>query len=336
MNLNNIFQAANFLKAGILLSIVAISFFIARSSLVIVHPNIAIGITLDLTLTLPLAYLFFIRKTKISKLTAAPFFIFGIIFASLVLPPDNQHSLGLLKLFALPILELSVLAYVGFVVYKSRQAYQSLAQKQTDVLENLRETLIKEFPIKSAANALTYEVAGFYYALVGWRAKRGANFFTYHRENGVAAMLVVFGFLTVAETSVLHILLARWNGIMAWILTVLSLYFLFQLLAHGKAVFLRPIEIANGKVFIRCGLLGDAAVELENIESVQITTQTLEPEKGVVRLSPLGKLAASNLKICLREQAVLIGIYGMKKEFKTIFLSLDEPEKFKQTIESNL
>ncbi|MEP6925158.1 MAG: hypothetical protein ABI954_11885 [Pyrinomonadaceae bacterium] len=330
--MNNIFQVSNLLKASSLLSIIVVSFVIARSSLVISHPQVVIGITLDLTLTLPLAYLFFIRGTKISKLTAVPLFVFGIIFASFVLPADNQHFLNLLKLFALPVLELGVLAYVGFVVHKSRKTFQSLGQKRLDVLENLRETLVKEFPIKSAANALTYEIAGFYYALIGWKARRGANYFTYHEKNGVAAVLLVFGFLAAIETLILHILLAKWNGTLAWILTFLSIYFLFQLVAHGKAVFLRPIEIAEGKIFIRCGLLGDATVEIENIESVEITTQTFESEKGSVTLSPLGKLAPPNLKMCLRHEAVLNGIYGIKKKFKTILLTVDEAEKFQQTI----
>ena len=336
MNLNNTFQASNVLKAGALLSIVAVSFVIARSPLVISHPQVVNGITFDLTLTLPLAYVFFIRKTKISKLTAIPLFVFGVFFASLILPAERRNFLDLVKFLALPALELGVLAYVGLIVYKSRKTYQTLGQQSADVLENLRETLSREFPIKSAVNALTYEIAGFYYALIGWKARRGTGAFTSYEKNGVVAMLAVLGFLTAVETLVLHVLLAGWNGALAWILTFVSLYFLFQLVAHGKAVYLRPIEIADGKIFVRCGLFGDATIELRNIESIEIVTQGLNGEKNAVRLSPLGKLTPPNVRISLRENAVLNGIYGIRKPFKTIFLSLDEAEKFKQTVENNL
>lgn len=332
MNVNNIFDAINILKVGILLSIVAVSFAIARSSMILIHPELATAITLDLILTLPLTYLFFIRKTEISKLTVVGLFVIGIIFASFILPTNNQNLLDWIKLFAFPVLELGSLGYVGFIFYKARKTYQSLNQKSGDVLEILRETLAKEIPIALAANALTFEIAVFYYAVISWKAKRGENTFTYYKESGIVALLLVIIFLVAVETLVVHILIASWSEIFAWILTIISAYFLVQVFAHLKALFQRPIEVKGDKIFLRNGIFSDVVIDLENIEKIENTSAPFEKEKGTSKLALLGDLEQHNLKIVLKDEAVLHGFYGIKTKVKTLYLFVDEIENFRTAI----
>jgi hypothetical protein len=329
-------QISNCLKAAFLLSLVGVCFVLARSAFAASHTEIYSAITFDLTVTLPLAYLFFIRKTKITKLSTIGFFIFGIVFASFILPTENQKPLDYLKLFALPALEFGFLTYAGFIVFKSRKTYKSLDRNRRDFLENLRAALVKEFPSERAANALAFEIAGFYYAFFRWKTKRAANFYTYHKKNGAAFLLAAIAFLVAAETFVLHVLIADLSLMTAWILTAFSAYFLFQIFAHGKAIFLRPTEIAENKIFIRCGLLGDAVIDLKNVESVDFAAPLEKPHKQDVILSPLGKFTACNLKLSLKNQATLRGIYGKRKNFTTIFFTADEAENLKAEIEKNI
>ncbi len=336
MNTNYANQISNVLKAGVLLSIVVVSFLIARSSFIIIHPEMAQAITFDLTITLPLAFWFFIRKTKISKLSVVGVFTFGIILASFILPANDRQLLGYLEFFALLAIELGVLSYAGLIVYKSRKTYQSLGQNRGDFLENLRETLVKEFPSETAAKALTFEIAGFYYSFFAWKMKRGENFYTYYKKNGAAALLTILIFIIAVETIVLHFLIAALSVSAAWILTAFSACFLFQIYAHGKAIFLRPIEITDREIYIRCGLIGDARIYLENIESINCVAPTVETEKDAVKLSALGKFTACNLQISVRDEVILNGIYGKKKIFKMILLAVDEAEKLKVEIEGKL
>ncbi len=332
MNLRSIFDTTNLLKFGFLLVIIAASFAVAQSSLILNHPEMAIAVTIDLLFTLPLAYLYFIRKTKISRLTALEVFVFGVFFASMILPADNQNFLETVKLFALPILELSVLAYVGLIFYKSRKTYQSSNRKSVDVLERLRETLTKEFKSPLVANVLTFEVAVFYYAFIGWKTKCDENIFSYHKKSGIVALLSVVIFIVAVETFVVHILIALWIETIAWALTILSVYFLFQLFAHLKAVFQRPIEISNGKIFLRYGIFGDAVIDLKNIEKIENTTAPFEKEKGTRKLALLGELEQHNLKIVLKDEAILNGFYGIKMKVKTFYLFVDEIENFKSAV----
>lgn len=332
MNLNNIFDAITVLKVGILLLIVAVLFAVAQSSMILIHPELATAITIDLTLTLPLAYLFFFRKTKNSKLTAVELSVSGIILASFILPADNQTLLTWIKLFGLPVLELGIFGYIGFIFYKSRKTYQLLNRKGSDFLEILRETLTKEFPIALAANVLTFEIAIFYYAVISWRAKRGVNTFTYHKKSGIIALLSVVIFIVAVETLVVHILIALWSEIFAWILTIISVYFLFQVFAHLKAVFLRPIEVTDDKIFLRYGIFGDVIIDLENIEKIESSSAPFEKEKETSKLALLGELEQHNFKIVLKDAAVLHGFYGIKTKVKTLYLFVDEIEKLRTAI----
>ena len=333
MNINYASFLLNFLKAAILLSIVTFSVFIAQKTSLIEKPLIASAITFDLIITLPFAYWFFIRKTKISKQTVSALIFFGFIIASFILPENNRTFLDYLKYFALPLMELGFLAYAGFIIFRARKTFKSIKQNRRDFLETLRETLVKEFPNPVLAKVFTFEIAGIYYAFFAWKAKRGKNNFTYHKQNGVTVLLFFLGFVLAVEIIVMHILIAKWSAIAAWILTAFSLYFLFQIYAHGKAIFLRPVETSGSKLFVRCGLLGDAEIDLDNIKSVEKLPLTSELENHEVKLSPLGDFTACNLKISLRDEAVLNKIYGIKKNFKTVFLSIDKAETLKTEIE---
>lgn len=331
-NTNKIKFAANSLKISFLISIIVVSYGIARSPL-ISRPQISTAVAFDLTLSVPFFYWLFIRKTEISKLTIVPFFVFGIIFASFILPIDNRAFLESLKLFALPAVELGVLGYVGFIVYKSGKSFRWINRNRRDALENLRETLTQEFSNKTLANALAFEIAEIYYALICWKKRGGDANFSYHKQTGALALLSIFGFLAAAETLVLHFLIVGWNAATAWVLTILSVYFLFQLFAHGKAIVLRPLELSKDELFVRCGMLGDALVRLENIEKIELM-QTVKP--GALTLAPLGSLTAANLQISLRQDAVLNGIYGKQKKFKTLCLSVDEAAEFKLEVEKRI
>jgi hypothetical protein len=91
---------------------------------------------------------------------------------------------------------------------------------------------------------------------------------------------------------------------------------------------LRPIEIAGDKLFIRCGLFGDVEINSANIDSVDVIESPFEMKDNELKLTPLGDFTACNLKISLRNEAYLNSIYGKRKKFRAIYLSMDEAEKF--------
>lgn len=335
MNIINLQLLTNAAKAIFLFGILTLAFVISRSSL-IARPQMPYAIAIDLTITVPLAYLFFVRKTSISKLTAIPVFIFCLFFASYILPQENS-LLHFLKLTVFPALEIGVLSFAGYTIFKARKTFQSLKTRNFDVMENLRLTLAKEFPSPALGKAAAFEIAVLYYAFFKWRvAKQNENTFTYHRETGVLALLAIFIFLILAETVALHFVIANWSEIAAWILTALSAYFTFQIFAHAKAVLFRPIELQENEIFLRFGIIGDAQIDYLAIEKVEIAQQQFPPNPDTIKMTAAGKLAAPNVKITLRDAGIFNGFYGFEKKAKTILLAVDESGKFKTALENKL
>lgn len=336
MNPDQINVLTNTLKVSFLLSIVAVAVYFASFSAYIGEPLLASAITFDLILTLPIAYWLFIRKTSLSKKTIPILVSVGFVIAMIILPPDNRTFFNYLLYYGAPLIELAFISYAGYLIYRSRKTFRLLGDNNKDFLEKLRETLVNEFPYPFLAKALAFEISGFYYLFFKWRISRGDGQFSYHKRNGGIALLIVFAFIILAETAVFHFLIARLSLIAAWVLTISSLYLLFQIIAHLKAIILRPWEITEEKLLIRCGLMGDAAIELDNIESVSTTSFKEHVRKPTARLLPLGDVIKSNLTISLKNEEILNGIYGRKIVFKTLDIYIDDAKRFTAEIERKL
>lgn len=318
----------NLFKGTALLAIVVCSLVISQSSLIVTSPYVATAITVDLLLTLPLLYLVFIRRTAISKLTVLPLVGAAAFVAWLILPANDRTLLELALRYGVPVLELAGLLYAAAILVKARRRFKAEADTGHDVMERLRNVLETELSPRFFASALAFEIGAVYFAFFRWRKRSSDLSFSYHKRPGVVAIISVFIFVLIAETTVVHILLTEWNPVVAWVLTALSAYFVLQLFAHAKAVVLRPIEIFNDHIMLRCGLLGDATINVAGIVNIETTTAVDKGSTGVMVLSPIGKLAQPNVKITLSESTVMNRFYGLRKPFSAICIGVDEPEVF--------
>ncbi len=311
------------LKAGILFAILLSSILVARSSWITSDPMIGTAITIDLLFSIPIVYYFFIRHSAIPKITVVPVFGLGVISASLLLPEGERQLLDLAILYAVPLVEISVLGYLAYRVYRTRTAFMAEAGRGRDLMERLRAAFEREIKPPFVARIAAFELGLFYYSLFRWRPKRDADSFTYHRKNGSILLLMVFLFLLMAETVVVHILAAQWNSVVAWVLTAASIYFGLQIVAHLKAMFVRPVQITDTELLIRCGAFGDTAIELDSIRNIRVGAAI--SEAGVIKLGALGDLSEANMTLDLDRDATLNGYYGLAKTFQSISFFVDEP-----------
>lgn len=316
-----------------LAAIFTLSFVFSNTSLLIKYPELAVGITLDLTLMAPLLYAFVIWKTKIPKTTIVPFFVISTIIASNLVPADQQFYLSQIKTWVIPIIEIGVLGFLAFTVYKTVIAYRAAKDKDSDIFNVLFEVSNKLFGNKLFAKLLAFELAVIYFAFFSWRKpKLTANTFTYHKKSGKLVLYGAIIFIIVAEAIVIHILLAEWNFYVAWILTLSSLYLSLQLFAHFKAMYQRPIEIIGDKLYVRYGLFGGGKIELRNIERIESSMIKPNETENVKQVSLLGEIEQFNTKIQLKEKATFSGFYGKEDDYKTLLLFVDEKEEFKKLV----
>ena len=325
------------LALGIPFVLISVIVWLATSAAFERHADaLSVGITADLLLLVPLIYLLLIRKTSIPKTTVVPVLVLGVVVASMILPKEQQGYLELFKTWFLPLLELFV---VGFVVYKVRKAirhYRTHQQNKPDFFSALKEACAEVVP-RPVVMPLATEIAVIYYGLFHWQKKQPASHeFTYHRRSGTGALLAGFILIIAIETFVLHLLLAQWNVVVAWVLTGLSVYTALQVLAFAKTLSRRFIAVKSDILVLRYGILSESTVPLRNISSVSFSRKPLIKGDGTRKLCPFGSLESHNVVIALKNEGTLTGLYGKQKTYQRLALHVDDPARFKEALETSL
>ena len=295
--------------------------------------SLNMAITADLVITIPIIYFLLIRKTKIPKITVISMMVLGLVIGTLVLPQSSQTYLDLFKTWALPVIELTVLSIVVFKVVQAIRKYKSLKGSNPDFFTTLKNTCTEILPQKLVM-PLTTEVSVVYYGFLHWKKRKiAANEFTHHRKSGTALLLGVFIFLILIETFVFHLILLRWNAIVAWVIFGLSAYTALQFFAFARSLSKRPFEVSDQWLTLRYGILSEAQIPMDKIARVEISKERLEFKGMTRKLSPLGDLESHNMILTLKEPQMLSGLYGIKRQFEVLAFHADEPEQFKAAIE---
>lgn len=320
---------------GSLLIIFSAMVLIANSPYFDKHTNLlSLGITVDLILTAPLVYFLFIRKTSIPKTTVIPLVLLGTFFCSLILPAKNQYYLEVFKTWGLPLIELSVLVLVTHKLIKTRKAFLKEETETFDFFTNLKSACAEILP-KSLVIPMATEIGVFYYGFLNWKnVKLKANEFTYHKESGTIALLFGIILIVSAETIGLHYLLMKWNAVVAWIFTGLSVYSGIQIFGFLRSMTKRPILIENNKLFLRYGIMNETIIDINEIDSVEVTSRDIELNEGLRKLSFLGELESHNVIIHLKKENTIMGLYGIKRSYKSIACFIDHKETFKLYVEN--
>ncbi|MEP5612792.1 MAG: hypothetical protein ABJP45_11110 [Cyclobacteriaceae bacterium] len=322
---------------GLPVSIIFIVTFLANSRFVAEFtPEIATALTFDLVITVPIVYFLMIRKKTIPKITIVPFFIAGVIISSIVLPSDNREFLNVVKQWFLPAVELTVLTVIFLKVRRTIVAYKKEQRHDHDFFTTLKSATKAVLPA-NVHYIFATEIAVFYYSLFAWKKRKFAsNEFTYHKGNGVPAVLAVFIFLILIETFAVHLLLQEWSSIAAWILTILSIYTGFQVLAILKSISRRPISVEESSLSLKYGIVSETVIPLDQIKSVEVSSKSLEFSGTIRHLSPLKEIDSHNVIIELKNQVKMIGFYGIKRQVATLAFHVDEKEKFFDLLQSKL
>ncbi len=320
----------SFLKISSICAIIISSLLISNSTLIVENQFIAPAITFDMIVSIPLIYVLLIRKTLIPNATIAPVFLLSLGLAWYFLPTDNRSLLEITIAYILPLLEIFLLIFVALKFYRVRRKFESDLEINGDFYERFRDILKAELP-QAIACAVAFEISAAYYAFCKWVNKSKNNTFSYHRT-GTLSIGIVLLFLLAVEMVIAHTIIGLWNNTAAWIVTAVGLYFGFQLFAHFKAVMFRPIEIVDDDLFFRCGIIGDVSIKIGEITNCSLADSTPEPASDSIVITPLGAFTKANVSIDLGNRYFLNGIYGMRRPFSSIFIHIDDPDLFIETL----
>jgi hypothetical protein len=301
----------------------------------LLSPSLTLGITLDLLITIPLVYFLLIRKTSIPKTTVMFVLIIGTVVGTIMLPQESQGYLDIFKSWFLPVLELGIFVGIGIQLKKGIQVYKENQSNSFDFYTVVKATTSQILPSKLALPFAT-EIAVIYYGFIHWKTvKLKENEFSYHQKNGTVSLMFGFILVIIIETFVLHHLIAKWNIIVAWGVTALSFYSIFQIIGIAKSLMKRPIEITDRSLVLRYGILNEVEIQFEDIIRVELNKQTLSNTE-IKQLSPLGEFDSHNCILYLNKEHTLIGLYGIKTKCEILALHVDDDAQFKMMLDQHI
>lgn len=330
-----LYKNRNLITFGVPLFLILSVIVLANSSVFQLHPKeLSIAITFDLIFIILAIYFLLIRKKEIPKVTTVPFFIVGIVIASIIIPKDFQFYLTQVKNWILPIVETIIFFIVIYKVRQLNKAFRKDNLQSLDFYSALKNASAQILP-KRISTAFATEIAVIFYGFLHWRKRKlSVNEFSYHKSSGTIALLLVFIFLIMIETSVVHMLLQKWSVVSAWILTILSIYTCIQVFEIMRSMSKRPISIDNGELKLRYGLFSETTILISNINTIELSTVSVESDETIKKLPPLREFESHNVVIRLKEEEVLFGLYGLTSKYKNLALYVDEKEQFKKEIEN--
>ena len=285
---------------------------------------IALGVMSDLIVMVPLAYWFLaVRRGGWPRLSVVPVVLLGILGSALLLPQDRGLLREVVSILAIPY----EIGLVAWIAVRTRRALRRSPGSE-DTLERFRQVAREVLPARRAADAIAFEMAVLYYALLSWRRRPEEGAFTYHRKSGYGAVVFAVLIMVLAEAIPVHILLMRWSEVAAWALTILSFYAIVFFLADWRAARFHPILLDGEALQIRVGLRWRIRVPRERIASVH--KKRPPGSEPYIRAALPGPVP---LWIELTERVTAQGPYGIERKARWISLTVDDPERFRQALE---
>lgn len=293
---------------------------------------VAVGMTLDLVVVVPLLYYLLLVRGRGWRLAGViPVALAGFLAAMWIVPEEHRGLITALEWIAVP-LELCLLGLIGRRAATSIGRVRSRAETGDDAFDAIRAAALDVTGTRWAAELLSQEIASFYYAFGSWRTPlpaEGAGYSSY-RSNSYAPFFAAITMAIVIETVALHLVVqALWSSVAAWILTGLGLYSLIWLIGDFQALRLRRTTLTQESVEIRLGTRWEITIPRSDIAGVELLGKTdstdARPEPRAVKLVLLGQ---PDVEIRLNRPVTVRGLFGLRKTTSILRLQVDDAADF--------
>lgn len=309
-----------FLFVLLVIAILACERAVSTSAAFTVSPTLLRwAIAIDLLVVVPaLAWLLLVRSGLARVRTAIGLVLGTLFLASLLLPADAIPAIGWIRHALLPF-EVGLLTLVLWSV--ARLLRTAPDEFRSDPLIAVERTIERVTGNAFLARVMASEWATVRYSLPFWSRKVEAPAeASCHAIERNAAITATLSSLVAVETMAVHLLVAIWSPLAAWILTVLSIYSLVWLVGEHRALRLRPTFISGDRIVLRVGLRG--VVELTPTEIASFGACTWRDLEGVAASEILNLSTAGEPNVIVRFRAPtrVRRWFGLNKETRGIAL----------------
>ncbi len=313
---------------SLLVLILGIEYLIIQHPDFAVRPALPAAVTFDLLIWPPvLFYACIVRSYQLPVSSVVVVFAAMLALGQQLLPAGQQEYLRQAK-YVLPLFEVAAGGFLVLKMRRLRHAYLQARAAAPDVMANLAAACATVF--KRPVDALVFEAALWYYALLSWRTVPrciiGQQTFSGHRESGFVALLLTFAALSVVEAAAVHLLLLRWSSELALAALLLNVYTLVAFMGHLRAVQLEPVVqfTVSGELLLRAGLVWRLSAPGALLIAVtRITDVPVANAKLLDLAKPL--LTPPNLLLTFAEPVTVIGPYGWRRTVCEVAVYVDDP-----------
>lgn len=291
------------------------------------------ALTVDLVIILPVLYFaLIVRPRRWPWITVIPFTLLCAYGTAWLLPLDHQVPLKSLHLLAAPI-ELGLLALIGWKASRMvRRFREGSRMGSSDFPERLRRAAVDIVGAPRVAEILASEISILYYGLTSWfhPVEESTSTFTVHRKDSYGTLVV--GILTVMGVEIIpvHLLANHLSGsLLAWTLTLLTLYGALWIVGDYQALKLRPMTVGASGLGFRLGLRWEALIPWDQVISFRRLNVSEKPGKNAVTLVTVGQPV---FVLETRNEITFRGIYGFRRKSHRLYFAVDQKEAFEEAV----
>ncbi|WP_166246208.1 hypothetical protein [Paenibacillus turpanensis] len=321
------------LLLSFVLAVLVCDLYVIRSSSLQNAPELlAIAVASDWLIAVPFALYFYSRRRVRSVAPVLITLLLGCWVTLLLVPSGETWTARIVYYLLIPL-------EIGFIVYELTKltqfirAYRKVRQTAVNALEAIRTAVQSSLGDGLLARLLMHDISLFYYAFFSWgKARQGQKreaggdslAFTYHQESNWLIMVMMISKIIIFEAFAMHLLVAQWSHIAAWVLTVGDVYVLLFLWADYRAMRLNPLKFEEGRLKVRYGLRMHADIDAAWIAKAE-TVPEYELTKEESKKSAYPVFETPNVLLQLTSPVEVILPFGVKRVTDRVYLKADKP-----------
>ncbi|MCA1032022.1 hypothetical protein LCL95_13385 [Bacillus timonensis] len=312
--------------------------------------GLAMVTVIDLTVFLPFFFYLFIVRNRYSPISVLPVIFSGFWLAYFIVPHEHFAYFTHIKygIYGLEALFVAAEILIFILILKKaktlHKTYTSYKKTEPYFPIRIRKAIIDTFGPTKVARLWVTDLSIFYYGLFTWRKKwtplPNVKSFSYHKNTGYFGVFIMLVHAMLIEVVAVHVLVAQWNTLAAWLVTALDIYLLFCIIADYHAIRLSPVHIDEKKMTIQIGIRNSLQVELANIESIEPVT-TFDKKKKYDKTTFFVTLPefideTPQFLISLKNAETAYLPFGIKREITSLYVTVDDKQAFLESVSTSI
>ncbi|RFU63476.1 hypothetical protein [Peribacillus glennii] len=304
------------------------------------------GSLLDFIISIPLLVYFLVLRKKYSAKWILPVIAGGFFLAGFIIPDRQLVQFefvtwviyGVVALFIL--LEIYLLSAVVKKVPQLISTWKKVRSQEPFFMLALQKTGREVFEGKNVLDFIAFDISLYHYGLFSWRSagreKVDGEYFTYHKNTGYLAFVIMIIHALVLESVGFHFWIHGMNPMASWIMLALNVYGILYILADYQTVKLCPLRIKDGNMTMQIGISRHLELPLELISDIrefEERTISKEEQKKIFSVS-LAEFIPEHpqYEILLKEPVMAGSAYGIKRIIEKIHIRVDDPQAFYRAV----